>query len=99
MNGLSYTDMTQTVDASVHDQVRELTPSAKLVYYILQVEGSMTQNELREASRLPPRTSCDAIDRLLDAGVIEEVLHFQDLRMRRYRIVDGGESTVDSVDR
>lgn len=90
--------MTSTIDTPVHDRLRNLAPSAKLVYYVLEMEGSMTQSELREASRLPPRTSRDAISRLLEAGIIEEDLHYQDMRMRRYRIADGGGSKAEPTD-
>lgn len=71
------------------EPVKGLPPSAKLVYYVLRVEEPMTQADIRAATRLPARTSRDAIARLIEAGVIDETHHFADVRMKRYRPSDG----------
>lgn len=69
------------------DQVRDLTPSAKLVLTVIKHEGPLTQQALSVETRLPQRTVRDATGRLLDAGVLERRVYIPDARQSRYAIV------------
>lgn len=70
------------------ETVRELPPSAKLVYKTLQYEGGLTQSELATETMLPPRTVRDALSRLEDAGVVEERIFIPDARKSTYALVE-----------
>lgn len=70
------------------DTVRELPPSAKLVYKTLEYEGPMTQSQLATASMLPSRTVRDALSRLDEAGIVEERIFIPDARKSTYALVE-----------
>lgn len=69
---------------TVPDGLREMPPSAKLVFVTLRYEGALTQTELAESSLLPARTVRYALDALREAGIVEERLYIQDARKRLY---------------
>jgi predicted ArsR family transcriptional regulator len=54
------------------EAVRELPPSAKLVYLVLQEAGPLTQADIVDYTGLPERTARDALDVLLNAGVVDK---------------------------
>jgi len=54
------------------DEVRDLPPSAKLVYLVLQEAGPLTHTDIVESTALPDRTARDALDVLHETGVIEK---------------------------
>ncbi|WP_135827318.1 MarR family transcriptional regulator [Halorussus halobius] len=54
------------------DAVRDLPPSAKLVYLVLKEAGPLTQQDVIERTLLPDRTARGALDELVDAGVVEK---------------------------
>jgi len=58
-----------TIDS---DRVRDLPPSAKLVYLVLQDAGPLTQADIVEATALPDRTARDALDVLVEVKVVEK---------------------------
>lgn len=64
--------------------VRDLPPSAKLVAKTLEYEGRLTQQELAEQSRLPPRTVRYALTRLQEIEAVETQFAFDDARKRYY---------------
>lgn len=70
----------------------DLPPSAKLVYTVLVHEGTLTQQELIDETTLPPRTTRDALTRLLEINAIDERIDLSDARKRLYRVIDGPES-------
>ncbi|HKJ58936.1 MAG TPA: winged helix-turn-helix domain-containing protein, partial [Halobacteriales archaeon] len=53
------------------ERLRELPPSAKLVYKVLEYDGSLTQGQLADETLLPPRTVRYATSRLEEAGVVD----------------------------
>lgn len=75
--------------ATTQNAVRDLPPSAKLVYKALEYEGSMTQSQLVAETMLPARTVRDALSRLEDAGAVEERIFIPDARKSTYALVEG----------
>jgi len=61
-------------------------PSAKLVYKVLQYNGSLTQKGIVEKSMLSQRTVRDAIDRLEDLGIVRETVYIPDARQSLYEL-------------
>lgn len=64
--------------------VASKTPSAKLIYLILQHEGQLTKSELLEKTMLSRSTVHTGIDQLLSCEVIEKQTGLQDARERLY---------------
>ncbi len=74
------------MDDATRSALKDLPPSAKLVYKTLEYEGPLTQGALAAESLLPARTVRYALTTLTDAGLIEERLHIQDARKRLYSL-------------
>lgn len=82
------------------DTIRDLPPSAKLVLKVLEYNGGLTQKQIVERSRLSQRTVRDALDRLLDAGVVEKDIYIPDARQNIYRLtVEDAEDETASEER
>lgn len=64
--------------------VASKTPSAKLIYLILQHKGRLTKSELLEKTMLSRSTVHTGIDQLLSCEVIEKQTRLQDARERVY---------------
>jgi DNA-binding Lrp family transcriptional regulator len=64
----------------------ELPPSAKLVFKVLEYDGSHTQKEIVQRSRLSARTVRSALDNLTDIGAVKEEVYIPDARQRLYRL-------------
>jgi len=75
-----------TDDSGTEARLRELPPSAKLVYKVLEYDGSLTQGQLADETLLPPRTVRYATGRLEEAGVVDSRFSFTDARKRLYSI-------------
>jgi len=71
------------------DAVRDLPPSAKLVYKALEYEGPMTQSQLAAETLLPSRTVRDALSRLEDIEAVEERIFVPDARKSTYVLAEG----------
>ncbi|SFR70241.1 winged helix-turn-helix domain-containing protein [Halogeometricum limi] len=84
--------MTEEVPGSL----REMPPSSKLVYKVLEHDGPLTQRQLADNSLLPTRTVRYALDRLRDADIVEERLCIQDARKRLYYLAE--DDRVQSAD-
>ena len=74
------------LDAEADERLRELPPSAKLVYKVLEYDGSLTQGQLADETLLPPRTVRYATSRLEEAGLVDSRFSFTDARKRLYSI-------------
>lgn len=74
------------------DSLGNLPPSAKLVYKVLEYNDELTQQQISESSRLPPRTVRGALGSLESAGLIEKRWRVSDARVRLYRIRPADES-------
>ncbi|MFC7176253.1 ArsR family transcriptional regulator [Halosegnis marinus] len=70
------------------ETIGDLPPSAKLVYKVLEYQGSMTQKGIVEESMLSARTVRYALERLEDIDIVEEDVYFADARQNLYEIVD-----------
>lgn len=66
----------------------ELPPSSKLVYKVLEYEGSMTQEEIAAESRLCSRTVRYALGKLETEELVTSRVYLEDARQSKYRIVD-----------
>lgn len=67
-------------------EVTNIPPSAKLVLKVLEYDDELTQKELVERTRLSQRTVRDAINRLLDRGIIEKGIYVPDGRKDLYTL-------------
>lgn len=68
------------------DAIRDLPPSAKLVFKVLEYHDALTQSELATETLLPQRTVRDAVSRLEEADIIESRFSFVDARKRLYSL-------------
>ncbi|RQG97078.1 helix-turn-helix domain-containing protein [Natrarchaeobius chitinivorans] len=86
---MSATDHDREVDDGTHaGSIGDLSPSAKLVYKVLEYEGSMTQEEIVTESRLCSRTVRYALGKLEDGDLIDSRVHLEDARQSKYWIED-----------
>lgn len=72
-------------DVSVED-VRDLPPSAKLVFKTLEYQGKLTQKQLVEETMLSARTVRFAINKLADAEVVTSQINIHDARQQIYTL-------------
>ncbi len=84
------------MDDERRERLEPLPPSAKLVYYVLDAEGRFDQTGLAEETRLSTRTVRFAVEKLVEAGIVEEGLCPTDARRSVYRIVAPADSTAES---
>ena len=77
-----------TDDPNPNESLIELPPSSKLVYKVLEYEGSMTQEEIAAESRLCARTVRYALGKLEDEGLVTSRVHLEDARQSKYRLAD-----------
>lgn len=71
------------------DRLKDLPPSAKLVYKVLECDGSpSTQKDIVESSLLPARTVRYAIRRLKEQELVDERAYLKDARQSRYELVE-----------
>lgn len=76
----------QELPETLLDRLQDLPPSAKLVAKTLEYEGKLTQTELVEETRLPPRTVRHAVSDLQKHDIIEGSISFSDARKRYYSL-------------
>ncbi|GEM_PF-44670 len=65
-------------------QLTEVPPSSKLVYKVLEYEGSLTQEEIAIESRLCARTVRYALGKLDDRELVESRVCLEDARQSKY---------------
>jgi DNA-binding transcriptional ArsR family regulator len=78
------TASTKSVEQQRFDRLVNLSPSAKLVFRVLQHDCPLTSQEIAEKSLLPERTTRYALDKLTDADLTEERVAPQEPRTRLY---------------
>lgn len=66
----------------------ELPPSAKLVLKVLENHDTLTQQALIRETYLPCRTTRYALRKLMEAGFVNDDVHFRDARKRLYSLSD-----------
>lgn len=69
------------------EQLMVLSPSAKLVYKVLKHDHPLTQQEIRNQTRLPKRTTRHAIVNLSEGNLIEAQVNIHDPRQQIYKPV------------
>lgn len=68
------------------DSLRELPPSAKLVYKVLEEEGRLTQKQLANHTLLPSRTVRSALDKIEGKDLLRERVNIRDARQSVYQL-------------
>lgn len=66
--------------------VKDLPSSAKLIYKVLQYEGSLTQKEILKLTSLPQRTVRHAMNILLKRGLVSQSPNWRDIRQKIYSV-------------
>lgn len=66
------------------ERLGETSPSAKLVFKILELDAPLTSSQIAERSRLPERTVRHALSTLTEADLVEKRLSIRDARKRLY---------------
>ena len=66
-----------------------LPPSAKLVLKVLEYHDHMTQKEIVEETKLPPRTARHALSILLSEGLVTKHLSLRDSRQSLFSLARG----------
>ena len=79
-------DERDVAEGDTEERLRELPPSAKLVYKVLEYDGSLTQGEITDATLLPARTVRYALTRLEEADLVSSRFSFTDARKRIYSL-------------
>lgn len=75
-----------SVQSDCTEDIRDLPPSAKLVFKSLQYRDELTQKGLVEETRLCPRTVRDARSKLEEKGIVTSRRHFKDARQHVYSL-------------
>ncbi|ELY49413.1 ATP-binding protein [Natronorubrum sulfidifaciens] len=78
----------EATDSDSEPSLTELPPSSKLVYKVLEYEGSMTQEEIATESRLCPRTVRYGLGKLENEDLVTSRISLEDARQSKYRIAD-----------
>ena len=68
------------------DLAQELPPSAKLVLKVLEYQGQLSQKEIIEETKLPPRTVRYALSLLMSEGLVMKRLSLRDSRQGMYQV-------------
>jgi DNA-binding MarR family transcriptional regulator len=76
--------LSASVEQQRFDRLVSLSPSAKLVFRVLQHDHPLTSQEIAERTLLPQRTIRYALSKLDDADLIEERVDPQEPRTRFY---------------
>ena len=74
----------RTTEQRRFDRLVNLSPSAKLVFRVLQDDQPLTTRELTERTLLPSRTTRYALGKLDEADLVEERANPNDPRTRLY---------------
>ncbi|MFB6299747.1 MAG: MarR family transcriptional regulator [Halobacteriales archaeon] len=68
------------------EDIEDLPPSAKLVYKVLEYNGSLTQKEIVARSMLSQRTVRDALARLQEVDAVNQEVYIPDARQNLYEL-------------
>lgn len=72
--------------AARRETIHDLPPSAKLLFKIIEQEGSLTKQQLVAESRLSKQTTRLALNRLKDADLLDEAVSRSDARQSLYSL-------------
>lgn len=76
------------------EQLSELPPSAKLIFYVLKHQSPLTQKEICDEALLADRTVRYALKRLDENELIETQMSFSDTRQQLYSPSEVGEAVT-----
>ena len=79
-------DSAITTIKEMWDAVSNLPPSAKLIVKVLEYNGTLTQSELADKSRLSPRTVRNGLQKLEKADVVVSESSLADARQNLYSL-------------
>jgi transcription initiation factor IIE alpha subunit len=79
--------MTFSMSGTDERKLADLPPSAKLVFMVLEQEGTLTQKRLVEETRLSARTVRYALRRLKDINAVNEQISLRDARQMLYTTI------------
>jgi DNA-binding MarR family transcriptional regulator len=74
----------------------DLPPSAKLVFKVLEYNGTLTQKGIVEESMLSARTVRYALERLERIGLVEEDVYFADARQNIYELTPQAVEAIEN---
>ncbi len=78
------------------EQLTDLPPSAKLVFKVLEYNGTLTQKGIVEESMLSARTVRYALERLERVGVVDEDIYFADARQNIYELTAKADRALEN---
>lgn len=84
--------MARTDDETLDD----LPPSAKLVFKMLEYNGTLTQKGIVEESMLSARTVRYALERLEGIDLVTEDVYFADARQNIYELTAAAEAAIEN---
>ncbi len=79
-----------------HESLDDLPPSAKLVFKVLEYNGTLTQKGIVEESMLSARTVRYALERLERIGVVDEDVYFADARQNIYELTPEADIALEN---
>ena len=77
------------------ERLADLPPSAKLVFKVLEYNGTLTQKGIVEESMLSARTVRYALERLEAIGVVDEDIYFADARQNIYELTPTADRALE----
>jgi len=84
--------------ATDQESLDDLPPSAKLVFKVLEYNGTLTQKGIVEESMLSARTVRYALERLETIGVVDEDVYFADARQNIYELTPKAETALENAE-
>jgi DNA-binding MarR family transcriptional regulator len=72
------------MDGTGEQKLMDLPPSAKLVFWVVDREGPVTQKRIAEETLLPKRTVRYALGRLAETDAVTEETNLTDARQTLY---------------
>ncbi|ATW88845.1 hypothetical protein halTADL_2098 [Halohasta litchfieldiae] len=78
------------------ESLDDLPPSAKLVFKVLEYNGTLTQKGIVEESMLSARTVRYALERLETIGVVDEDVYFADARQNIYELTPEADNALEN---
>jgi DNA-binding MarR family transcriptional regulator len=74
----------KSIEQQRFERLMNLSPSAKLVHFVLQKDKPLTTREIREETLLPARTVRHALTKLSEADLVDKRAHPKQPRKRLY---------------
>ena len=81
---IDFADRSDSQSSDRRERLLDVSPSAKLVYKMLELESPLTSGQLAERTRLPARTVRHALSTLDSEDLVEARISLQDARKRLY---------------